>query len=312
MSTLLDEINKAFSNLPEGKAKEISGIQGAMGGWLIREKNGLMIAALPTKYSKAFDEKFQSIHMRTSMREIAGKEIKLISIESDQYETRSTFARLCEDFLSESNAADIALDPKNWWHQWKALIGNSSINKKPYAVLGELYMLRKLIAAGEAPSWIGPEGGSHDIVLPHLSIEVKSTTDKVDQSVTISSHFQMTPAGDKRLFLAHLRFEKDKGELSINSTAESLVSTGFDAAELETKLRRLGYPTGRICREQLYGINEAELYPVNDKFPRIVPESFKGETFPSGVVKIIYDINLSNLNHITLDSFLEEFSPSPR
>lgn len=306
MSELLDEINKAFSNLPEGKAKEVSGITGAATGWLIREKHGLMIAALPTEYSKDFDEKFQGIHMRTSTREIQGIELKLISIESAQYETRTAFARLCEDFLDESTAQSISLEPKEWWHNWTSLMGNSSVSKKPYAVLGELHILKTLIDIGETPSWSGPTGGSHDVMLQGHSFEVKSTIEKVDQTVTISSQFQMTPAENKDLFLAHLRFEMGQGDLSINSAVKSLISAGFDEEELESKLTKLGYPQGRTSRDTCYGILDAEIYPVNEDFPKIIPESFKGDEFPSGVVKIIYDINLANLQRTPLDQFIKE------
>jgi len=304
MSQLLDEIKSAFSNLSEGKAKEVLGIPGASDGWLIREKNGVMIAALATEYTKIFDEKFAGIHMRTSTRLIGTKELLLITIESDQFENRAPFARLCEDFLSGENAKEISEHPREWWHRWKTLMGNSSVTKMPYAVIGELLVLLKLIQSGEDPNWTGPEGGSHDIELKTQSFEVKSTIERVDETITISNQFQLSPGADKALHLAFCRFEPDRGELSINTIAQSLIEIGYDEDGLEAKLKKVGYPVGRTSREQTYDLLEAEVYAVDEKFPRIVPQSFKGNVFPAGVVKMVYDISLSNLDRIQLDDFL--------
>ena len=68
MSELMKKIEYAFANLEEGKAMQVSGVEGAAEGWLLREKQGVMIAALPSDYKRAFDETFSGICMRTSSR----------------------------------------------------------------------------------------------------------------------------------------------------------------------------------------------------------------------------------------------------
>ncbi len=311
MSELMKKIEYAFANLEEGKAMQVSGVEGAAEGWLLREKQGVMIAALPSDYKRAFDETFSGICMRTSSRWIDDDKRDLIIIESDQFENRRPFARLCEDFLSSENAAGISKDPKDWWHKWKTLMGNSSVTKMPYAVIGELLVLLKLIQSKEDPNWTGPEGGSHDIELGTQSFEVKSTIERVDETITISNQFQLSPGADKALHLAFCRFEPDRGDLSINTIAQSLISVGYDEEELEAKLKKLGYPDGRTSREQTYDLLEAEVYAVDRNFPRIVPQSFKDDVFPAGVIKMIYDVSLSNLNRKSLDDFLKLKTPPP-
>lgn len=305
MSKLLEEIKYAFSNIDEGKAWPVETVPGAAKGWLIREKNGGMIAALPTEYRGAFDEKFAGVHMRTSSRLIDGTDQKLIIIECDRYENREPFLRICEDFLSAENGPKIAEKPKDWWRQWKELIGNASTRKSPYAVIGELLLVLRLKRQGLDPEWTGPDGASHDIELEGLSFEVKSTIERIDEIVTISNQHQLSAGKDKVLYLSLCRFEPNRGNLSINSMKGELTAAGFDGDLLEDRLRKLGYPEGRTSREEKYDLLGADVYVVDGDFPRIVPESFKGEAFPAGVVKLIYDISLSNLERTPLDDYLK-------
>lgn len=304
MSKLLEEIKYAFSNIDEGNAWPVNKVPGAAEGWLIREKNGAMIAALPSKYRGEFDEKFAGIHMRTSSRVIDGMDRKLIIIECDRYQNREPFARICEDFLSASQALGIVANPTDWWKQWKELMGNTSTSKSPHAVIGELLLVLRLIKEGLEPEWTGPDGGSHDIELDKSSFEVKSTTERVDEIVTISNQHQLSAGKDKQLKLLLCRFEPSRGNLSINSLKGKLIAAGFNEDLLEDRLKKLGYPQGRTSREEKYDLLGAEIYAVNDNFPKIVPESFKGDTFPPGVVKLIYEISLSNLKRTSLDDFM--------
>lgn len=306
MSKLLDEIKYAFSNIDEGKAWPVETIEGAAEGWLIREKGGAVIAALPSDLQEIFDEKFANIHMRTSVRTIDGTDRNLIIIECESYAHRDPFCRICEDFLNAENGPKIAANPKAWWKQWKELVGNTSGGKSPHAVIGELILVHRLMKAGLAPEWTGPEGGSHDLETENLSFEVKSTTKRVDEVVTISSQHQLSVSKGKKLFLALCRFEPNRGELSINSLAGELVREGFDEDILESRLKKLGYPVGRTSRAKQYGLLEAQIYAVDADFPKITPKSFKGETFPEGVVKMVYDISLSNLQRVTLDDFITD------
>ena len=304
MSQLLDEIKYAFSNIDEGKAWPVETVPGAAKGWLIREKNGGMIAALPTEYKGAFDEKFAGVHMRTSSKLIDDTDQKLIIIECNRYENREPFARICEDFLSAENGAEIAKNPKDWWRQWKELMGNARTQKSPYAVIGELLLLLRLIEAKQKPKWTGPVGGSHDIELDQVSLEVKSTTERVDEVVTISNQHQLSAGQNKKLYLALCRFEPNRGHFSINSLIRELIEAGCNGNLMEDQLRKLGYPEGRTSRDEQYDLLGAEVYEVNEDFPKIVAESFKGDTFPAGVIKLIYDISLANLNRVKLNNFI--------
>ena len=308
MNKLLEEIKYAFSNIDEGKAWPVETVPGATKGWLIREKSGRMIAALPTEYRGAFDEKFSGVHMRTSSRLIDGKDQRLIIIECDRYENREPFSRICEDFLSVENGPYIAGNPKDWWRQWKDLMGNASTIKSPYAVIGELLLVLKLKQQGLELEWAGPVGGSHDIEMEKLSFEVKSTTERVDEIVTISNQYQLSAGKDKELYLALCRFEPNRGNLSINSLKGELTEAGFDGDLMEERLRKLGYPEGRTSREEKYDLLGADVYAVDGDFPRIVPQSFKSGAFPPGVVKLIYDISLSNLERTPLDDYLESIN----
>ena len=280
MSKLLEEIKYAFSNIDEGKAWPVETVPGAAKGWLIREKNGGMIAALPTQYGVLSMKSFAGVHMRTSSRLIDDTDQKLIIIECDRYENREPFSRICEDFLSSENGPGIAENPKDWWRQWKELMGNASTKKAPYAVIGELLLLLRLIEAEQEPIWTGPVGGSHDIELEGLSLEVKSTIERIDEIVTISNQHQLSAEKNKELYLSLCRFEPNRGNLSINSLKCELTAAGFDGDHLEDILRKLGYPEGRTSRDEKFDLLGVDIYEVGEKFPRIIPESFKEGVFP--------------------------------
>lgn len=305
MSKLLEEIKYAFSNIDEGKAWPVDRIEEASKGWLIRGKGGSMIAALPSSYDGVFDEQFAGIHMRTSTRLINGSYEKLIIIECDKYDNREPFARLCEDFLSEKMGPQTAQNPKLWWKRWKELMGNMSSKKRPYAVIGELFLILELLRKRQRPDWTGPSGGTHDIELERFSFEVKSTTERVGETITISSQHQLSVNKEKILNLIFFRFEESKSNLSINSLVKNLVDEGFSDDTLEERLRKLGYPEGRTARDSQYRLLEANVYTVNDEFPKIIPSTFKGGILPQGIVKLTYDINLSNLKRKQLDEFME-------
>ena len=63
--------------------------------------------------------------------------------------------------------------------------------------------------------------------------------------------------------------------------------------KLNEKLSKLGYSLGNSSRLEKYQTHEVRQYTIDDNFPRIVPEMFKGETLPAGKKQISYDVDLS-------------------
>ena len=167
------------------------------------------------------------------------------------------------------------------------------MEKRPYAVLGELVMYDYLLDMGYEARWEGPKLSSHDLICPDEEFEVKSTLSRYDKTIHISGQFQLKNAA-KRLMLYFCRFEKNINGICINDMVERLASKhGESLDELNGKLNLLGYGIGSSARKEKYIINEVMQYAVDDKFPRIIPEMFKTGTLPVGIKQLSYDVDLS-------------------
>ena len=71
--------------------------------------------------------------------------------------------------------------------------------------------------------------------------------------------------------------------------------------DLNKTLDVLGYHKGSSIRNKKYKVLTSLMYPVDDCFPRIVPESFKNDSIPNEVGHISYEVNLHSLNGTVID-----------
>ncbi len=306
MKNLNVELKESFSNLNIGQCVKLDSLPDKTPGWVLMDSHETILVAIPCSQKLIFNENFAGIVMRTSVRKISDEEIPLLSIASDEYDSREQFAKICADFLDPKSRDEVAGNPSAWWERWKHLLGNKQGENRPYPVIGELLTWKTLLEAKVVATWSGPQGSTHDVESAQRSFEVKSTTDRTGATVTISSQHQLSVAQDKELFLVFNRFEPIAGNLSINSLAEDLVALGANSTELETQLGKLGFPRGRIARFKPYRLLESIVFRVDENFPKIVDESFKGNAFPDGVIKLIYDIDLANLQRKQLEQFIKE------
>ena len=84
---------------------------------------------------------------------------------------------------------------------------------------------------------------------------------------------------------------------SINDIKKTLINIGYDENRLEIELERQGFEKGSSIRNKKYKILEKRKYEVNDSFPRIVQNSFKGDRYPASIVHIEYTIDLEGLDY---------------
>lgn len=263
--------------------------------WIFRFSDGRYGAGIPYE-GKSVNEKFNSIDFYTDHLVIDGQECSVLLFTSDNERSREQFAFFCLSLVSPGtnglNRKQIEKSPVEWWEEWKELVGNSSVEKAPYAVIGEMIVLCQILKKDPKARWGGPKAASRDIETSQAEYEVKSTLKRFEKNVRISSQYQLSK-GDKPAFLVFNRFEKKEDGYSINSVAEILKKKyGYPADELEKNLRSLGYEKGRSDREKNYILLEQSVYEVNDEFPAITPVSFKDESIPMGIMDIEYVVDL--------------------
>jgi len=302
--SLLNEIRLVLAHsLPETVVK-LEGLPDDAPGWIIRENKKSVSAFIPVDDDVVFCEGFSKVEMWTGRRIIDGVSCSVLNLECEDYVDREAFASICEEFLRTESRAGLRARPGEWWARWRDLMGNAFRHQMPHAVLGELMVVKDLLTAGIQAEWRGPASASHDIVTPAFDVEVKSTLKRYGSTVAISGQHQLSPAGQRPLFLSFVRMEPHPEGFSINSVAEQIKVLGYCGHELENSLAGLGFSLGRIARCESFVLKETQIYPVDDNFPKITPLSFKGEVVPAGVLRLRYEVDLSTLNGAVLVDFL--------
>lgn len=292
---LMEEIQALFADSDIDAAYKITALPAEYPAWVVRFIDGFGVA-VPYD-GKEIQEEFANASLYDTSLNLSGQNVRCLLLISSIETSRNEFAAFCRDFvqpgITGSLRRDLINDPTAWWTRWKLLIGNSIMEKRPYAVLGELLMYEYLLRNGNSVKWEGPSASSHDLICPDIEYEVKSTLSRYDRIIHVTGQFQLQKTA-KRLYMYFCRFEKNANGISINDMVDKLVNVhGESRDDLNGKLGKLGYSAGSSSRAERYQLHEAMQYSVDDSFPRIVPEMFKNETLPMGIKQLSYDVDLS-------------------
>lgn len=314
MEETIQEIRKWFANSrgDETVGLPLKTVSEEYPAWVIRMSDGQFGVAIPYD-GKEISEDFNEVSFQSENMILNGQDKNLLMLLSENETSREQFAVFCYSLVDPGENGkyrkSIEKNPAQWWKDWKELVGNSSVEKKPYAVIGELITLRRLLQNGFKASWGGPDGATKDIETPYFEVEVKSTTSRYEKKVNIHGQFQLD-RGNNPLYLMFNRFEKRRDGESINSVVADLVDH-YEVPKqvLEKKLRKEGYKAGKSSRNETYALLEQELFPVNSSFPLITNSSFCDGQLPKGIESLSYTVNLAVCEPVdfnTLDELREK------
>ncbi|MDD6071616.1 MAG: PD-(D/E)XK motif protein [Clostridiales bacterium] len=297
--TTLEEIRRYFAFKNRG-AQKLTTLNYPYTAWYVCLDDGYGVA-IPYTCEEALSEYFSSVKLKSCTLTIDGSDVDVLFLSCFSDELKYEFAAFCAEFVDPGDKGatrhEIIKNPVKWWKRWRELLGNTVSEHQSYSVIGEMMAYEQLVKDGVEPEWKGPEASSHDVECKDFSVEVKSTLKKSDAVITISSQHQLF--SEKRLYLYFCRFEKSNEGVSINDMVERLKTLGCDQFDMEKKLERLGLENGRSIRKEKYKILEKRKYIVDENFPRIIKTSFKDDQFPSGIVKLQYDVDLEILEYTT-------------
>lgn len=298
MKKLIEEIRTHFASQIHG-IRVLNSLPANNKAYSIRQGVEYGVAI---EYNKERDISEESTNAMISTRKVRladGSEIKLLLLTCYDEEFRNEFALLCETFVNPGERGvlreNLISDPLAWWDKWIGLLGDHKSKKRCYDFIAEMIVLHKLFEKDKSTYWAARERGSHDIECDTASFEVKSTIKKSDLNVTISSQHQLF--SEKPLYLTFVRMEKSNEGVSINDMEKLLVSDGYDNNVIARYLEESGFNKGSRVREEKYKVLEIRKYYVNDEFPKITKDSFVNGAFPSSIVKLIYTIDLANINY---------------
>lgn len=295
---LLDEINQHFMSSQLG-ARVVESIDEKLFTITLKEQNFYGIGILNENDIEINDE-FSNVRLQSQKINYEGTVYNLLVLSSSLHEHRQAFSAICLDFAkpgeNNENRSNVVDDPVSWWRKWRELLGNISVEKRPYAVIAEMWLFKKELE-NQHPNveWVGSKGKSHDIEGELYHIEVKSSVSQFNNEITISNQFQLD--GEKPLYIAFVKLEESEEGMSINGLVKELVHLGVRIEEIEESLYRLRLPLGNTARQKKFKIIEARKYLVDEEFPIINANSFKDNKIPKHVKKISYTVDVSPFDY---------------
>ena len=282
---LINEINAAKKSLALNDVSAYIAVVDDMRGVAIECDDNVII-----------DESFNMIKIKSLTFNIDGDIKKVIYLYVKNQPATDVFGILASSFLDLTRREEIKKNPFEWFDDWRTMVGETKKNKMVYDVIGEMFILLDQQLKGKDPSWDSMNKGTFDITTPTSFYEVKTSTSKYEDCVTIHSQFQLDYKKlTKPLFLAFVKVEKNSSGESIETLYQKLINAGFSKALLDLYLEDCGYQQGKKERLIEYLIHEARLYKIDDSFPSITDKSFVGGKIPRNITKYEYTVSLSGL-----------------
>lgn len=296
--TILEEIRDKFASMHSNGAWKISELPDEYTAYVIRIPDGYGVA-IPIDKEAAVAERFNSCRFRTGILLLDGNPSNYLMLVSSFEEYRYVFASLCAELIDPGENGEyrqsLLSDPLDWWKKWKGLVGNNQKDSSVYSIIAEMCVLEHKLAEDPTARWTAANMASHDIECYNESCEVKSTCKRYGAEINIAGQHQLIHK--KPLYLYFLRMEESMEGISINDMKKRLVKVGYDAGQLEIDLQRMGLEYGASARDLRYKILEKRKYIVDENFPQITGESFKGNHMPAGITHIVYTVDLDAVNY---------------
>ena len=301
MSELRQEIENRFALQTDSSAYSLHSLDSDYPGWVIRSSDGEYGVII--KYEgEPISESFSGAYLYSQMLSLTGVDEGLYLVLSCKNNNlRNQFSALCEDFLSPGDNGDNRIilnnNPLKWWMKWRELLGNRQAEDTVYDIVAELYTLKKLCETGRTDAyWTASQMNTHDIEMPDMSYEVKSSVQKEITSIHISSQFQLK--SEMPLFLVFVRLEESMTGDSIDDLLAKVSYYQYEnAVKYNDYLEQKGLKPGNHSRKRKFKILEARRYLIDKTFPLIKDEMFVTGRLPDHVRHLEYDIILDGINY---------------
>lgn len=258
--------------------------------------SGYVGVAIKTTEDVHISEKFNKVEIANANLTIDGIVYKTVFLFTKETYMNEHYGELCLDFLDLKKRELISSKPLEWFKEWSELLGNIKKNKMIFDVIGEMKVLLILQNNGLHPSWNSIAANTFDISTVNEIYEVKTTTKKTANCITIHSQFQLDDKGLDNLFIAFVRVEKSENGDSIDSLFNELKNIKYKKIDdVEEYLENIGYGIGKNERYVKYVVHEIRKYKIDDNFPKITKRSFIDGKFPDGIIKFEYTVSLDSL-----------------
>lgn len=199
--------------------------------------------------------------------------------------------------VGSGGGSDAAIEVVDRWRTLLASRGRQRLSESAQRGLAaELLVLFMVSPTGaiDVECWRGPLSEPHDILLPDRALEVKSIGAQ-SRNVEIHGSAQLAPPGKPLALVLVQLVEGSEGE-SIPDLANHLLHNSIDRALALSRLSLVGYSAVDSDNYSTrFRIGELLFADVDERFPRIVPNSFVGGIVPDEISYLTYGLTLSAL-----------------
>lgn len=191
---------------------------------------------------------------------------------------------------------------ERWRSFWKNQPNQALSENQILGLFGELWFLLNWLLPcrrDSADYWTGPHGSRHDFQFPSFSFEVKTTSSVREIIHRISGLEQLEPVSKIPLFLYSLKVREDVSAennipLLVNNILPLLDSRQKNIFRESLSLTGYSQVHQEVYSQRNFSVIQEGIYLVNENFPSLCRFDLP-ENKLSGIVKIEYEISLSNL-----------------
>lgn len=251
------------------------------------------------------DTRGASIQVLEHTLEDAGHERRYIDVVCLRTDLDDVFGLFVDDVLGALAAGrDEVASVSGVLGQWRELLAGSRASEisdqRLAGFLGELHTLLVAARFVDDPmleAWVGPVGNLHDIVLPGLRLEVKTTTSMKHRQVEVNGLTQLADVDGATLYLVSVRLVPDPdGDISLRALIEDASAIGIEAVDVYKKAASAGLDASSLARAAARHFRHIDtlVFKVDDRFPRLTERSIPG-SLPQGVSDVRYSVRLDGL-----------------
>ena len=230
-----------------------------------------------------------------------------IENESDTDEVFLAFTATLVDKIHDSKSNSKTIDSLEitikYYKDFFSNPNKSLSDSEEQGLCGELMYLKDLIETQGQECvlhWLGPNKNKRDFVFENKSIEVKSTLNQTETSITISNENQLDNSNTEELFLIVYVLEKDpNGNINVTSCANSIIELLTDVQcnkVFISKLLQMNVDVNTYKHKNSYTVQKIKKYKVSDDFPCLSKKNI-----PSIIFNVKYKINLNSLDSFLVD-----------
>ena len=290
--------------LPNAKSNLFLAIERPSGSrmLLFHAKLGSVAKHLPFPGSRCFEVRTEEVKAKCLT-------IQLVLTNRDFTELFDVLIQDISSFLAEEQNDDIMA--RKFFERlarWKVFFDRCSPNglgeNAQQGLYGELMILRDCILPNidkkaAISAWTGPLNEVQDFQFPSCAVEVKTTSSKQHQKLSVNSERQLDESAVPLLFVVHLSFNLSltDGETLpdiVGNLRKSLEDNTNSLMLFNDRLLESGYLDQHSDNysHRTYTLRELNVYKVEGDFPRITEKDIR-----NGVGDVHYTVSVAECRH---------------